>query len=258
MSEQMKACPNCGSPVAEGQAFCQTCGAPVNAAPANTYEPQTEVLQPAAPVYEQPAAPVYEQPAAPAYEQPAAPAYQQPVYQQPPYGQQPYGQQPYGQAYNPADVYTPAQPDQGKSKKKVWIILGAIAGGLLTLILLIVLLAGGGGKSGGGGSSAKRGPNFSGIYNQYCESTWASYGSDYLKVDTNPYDWDDDGIAYYEAWEAIQDINDHLGLPSWLVEDMLDTSASDGVRSESFPDQDVTVTWTYHPDEGLEVTYKAY
>ena len=113
-----------------------------------------------------------------------------------------------------------------------------------------------GGKSDSLTVTVKSGPDFKGLYNKYCNSTWASYGSDgsYLSIDTNPYDWDDDGLAYVEAYYAIEDINNALGLPSSLMNDMGETTGADGKQTETFGD--ITVSWKYHPDKGLEVTYK--
>ena len=104
----------------------------------------------------------------------------------------------------------------------------------------------------------KAGPDLKALYYKYCTSTWASYGSDgsYLSIDTNPYDQDDNGLAYPAAYYAIQDINDALGLPSSLLNDMSETTASQGKQSETFASVGITVSWTYHPDKGLEVTYK--
>lgn len=105
----------------------------------------------------------------------------------------------------------------------------------------------------------KAGPDFKALYNKYCKSTWSSYGSDgsFLSIDTNPYDIDDTGIAYIEAYLAIRNINTALGLPSSLINDMGNTTALMGRQSETFSNVGVTVTWTYHPDKGLQVTYKA-
>lgn len=104
------------------------------------------------------------------------------------------------------------------------------------------------------------GPDFKAIYNECCNSTWAEVGADgtYLSIDTNPYDLDDSGVAYWEAYYAIEYVNDAIGLPDYVLEDMVSTSASMGRQTQSFPDLGVTATWTYHPDEGLEVTYKYY
>lgn len=105
----------------------------------------------------------------------------------------------------------------------------------------------------------KAGPDFKALYSKYCKATWANNGSDgsFLSIDTNPLDWDDSGLAYPEAYEAIENINKALGLPSSLIYDMGHTTANQGKQSETFNDAGVTVTWSYHPDKGLEVVYKA-
>ena len=105
----------------------------------------------------------------------------------------------------------------------------------------------------------KLGPDFKSLYSKFCKATWSSIGADgsYLSVDTNPFDIDDYGLAYPEAYEAIQKINVALGLPSSLAYDMGHTTANQGKQSETFNNVGVTVMWTYHPDKGLEVVYKA-
>ena len=100
------------------------------------------------------------------------------------------------------------------------------------------------------------GPDFQKLYDEYCSSTWAEVGDDgsYLYIDTNPDDNEDDGLAYVEAYSAVKDVNDALELPDSLLSDMEETTGADGKQTEDF-DQ-VTVSWRYHPDKGLEVTYK--
>jgi len=103
--------------------------------------------------------------------------------------------------------------------------------------------------------TVKSGPDFKSIYNKYCDSSWSSLASDgsYLTVDTNPRDKDD--YTEIEAYYAIGDIISELGLPDSLYNDMGHTSSADGKQEESF--DDLTVSWKYHPDRGLEVTFKA-
>lgn len=98
--------------------------------------------------------------------------------------------------------------------------------------------------------------DFKSIYNEYCVAKWASVGSDnsYLSIDDNPYDSDDYYIDAADA--AIEKINRALGLPDSLYEEMLQTTWSMGKQSETYENVGVTVTWTYHPNKGLEVTYK--
>ncbi len=99
-------------------------------------------------------------------------------------------------------------------------------------------------------------PNFDGLYDDYCNSSWAEVGSDksYLEIDTNPYDIDD----YYgsDAVSAIEKLNAAMGLPDSVYRDMMNTTWSMGKQSETFEDVGIKVEWTYHPDKGLEVTYK--
>ncbi len=88
-------CPNCGSEIPEGAAFCTTCGSPVQqAAPQQPYQqaaPQ-QPYQQAAP--QQPYQQGYQQPYQQGYQQPYQQGYQQPY-------QQGY-QQPYPQNYGGA------------------------------------------------------------------------------------------------------------------------------------------------------------
>ena len=91
-------------------------------------------------------------------------------------------------------------------------------------------------------------------YDLYCDDSYAylSFDGSYLYVDTNPSDIEDETDT--DAWQAIQDINDYLGLPDSLDEQMKNTRAIDGYCEESF--DDVDVSWNYHPDTGLEVYYE--
>ena len=225
----MPFCPNCGTNVDDKAAFCANCGQKIEPiAPAAPAEPTV------APAYEAPVAPAYEAPVAPAYEQPAAPAYD-PAYQ---------GYQPYQEPFAPAP--------QKKSKKGLWIGLGCGLGGTLLIIILIIILAGGGG---GSSSPARANPadKLSSAYNIYCDYSYAdlAYDGSYLSIDTNPNDIDD----YFNssAWSAIQSVNTYLGLPASVEEQMRHTRALDG--RQTITHGNYTVTWTYHPDDGLEVMY---
>ena len=164
---------------------------------------------------------------------------------------------------------TPEAPKK-KKKKKVGLIIGLVAGGTVGLgaLALAAILVIGAITIGLGGIlgmlglgflfSADTGPDLEEIYNDHCQAVWADVASDgsYLVVDTNPYDWDDEGVAYVEAYYAIEIINNELGLPSYLFEDMGTTTSLDGKQTETFEDLGISVSWRYHPDRGLEVTYK--
>lgn len=97
------------------------------------------------------------------------------------------------------------------------------------------------------------GPDLQAIYNDYCTSTFASIASDgsYLSVDTNPSDKDD--YMDYEVYLAIVSINEALGLPESVLNRMNQTRSMDGIQSYST--DELEITWTYHPDKGLEVNY---
>ncbi len=100
--------------------------------------------------------------------------------------------------------------------------------------------------------------SFYDIYNDCnCASPWATWGVDYISIDTNPYDYDSDSSSstkyMYVALAAIKSINTKLGLPTYLYNEMMSTRALDG--RQSYSGDKVNVSWRYHPDSGLEVTY---
>ena len=74
-----------------------------------------------------------------------------------------------------------------------------------------------------------------------------------LVIDTNP---DDKIMNDYEdkAMEAIILTNSFLNLPASVGEKMAGTRALDGMQSQNCGD--FTVSWTYHPDNGLRVIYE--
>ena len=125
-----------------------------------------------------------------------------------------------------------------QKKKLPWIIGGVVA----AVVLLVVLVSGNSNKV-----------DLEKLYDKYCNAYWADVASDgsFLSIDDNPNDIDD----YYidEADDAIQAINRELGFSSSLWNDMCSTSANDGKQTQS--NDDVIVSWKYHPDRGLSVTY---
>ena len=82
-------------------------------------------------------------------------------------------------------------------------------------------------------------------------ATVAADGS-YLEIDTDP---DDTGYSTCEsdAISAILCVNAELGIPDSVAKKMSNTRAIDGMQSEVVGD--IEVTWSYHPDNGLEVVY---
>ena len=94
------------------------------------------------------------------------------------------------------------------------------------------------------------------LYGNLSDSYGWEIGSDnsYLFADTNVYDLDD--YSHYSILSAIKSMNESMGLPSSLYNDMLQTTWSMGKQTETLNNLGLTVSWTYHPDKGLEVTYK--
>ena len=110
----------------------------------------------------------------------------------------------------------------------------------------------------GGSSYSGSSVSFVTIYSECnCKSPWASYGSTYLEIDTNPYDYDGDSSAaktyLTAATTAIRSIHSKLSVPSYVYDDMLETRAMDG--TQHYYGTKVNISWTYHPDQGLEVRY---
>ena len=99
--------------------------------------------------------------------------------------------------------------------------------------------------------------DFKYIYQVYCKYPWGEVGKDgsYISIDTNPDDIDDKkyGSTMYlkEATEAIEEILKNLAFPDYVYKNMMTTSYADRKQTETVGD--VTVTWEYHPDKGLEV-----
>lgn len=86
------------------------------------------------------------------------------------------------------------------------------------------------------------------------KSQYARLGYDMMSlvIDTKP----DDSYFRYgdDAISAIVSINTYLGLPSSLTEKMSSTRALDGTQTQNCGKY--TVTWNYHPDNGLKVIYE--
>lgn len=83
----------------------------------------------------------------------------------------------------------------------------------------------------------------------YCEV--AEDGS-YLTIDPNLSDTD--GYFNDEAFEAVKATNEKLGLPDSVLEKMESTSGLDGVQTAEH--NGIIVSWSYHPNYGLEVMYE--
>lgn len=97
------------------------------------------------------------------------------------------------------------------------------------------------------------GPDFNALYNEFCSSKYAKVATDgsYLSIDTNPYDIDDS--FDYDAYTAITKINEAVELPESVLNKMEQTRSLDGMQT--YTGKEVEVSWSYHPNNGLEVIY---
>lgn len=80
---------------------------------------------------------------------------------------------------------------------------------------------------------------------------FASDGS-YIRIDTNPLDFKDHYNS--DALQLVKDVNNALGFSESLYEKMILTRALDGMQSDE--NENFKVSWTYHPDQGLNVFYE--
>lgn len=105
-------------------------------------------------------------------------------------------------------------------------------------------------------------PDFKALYEKFCDAKFAKVGDDgsYLKLDSNPQNYDSDSYYYYtytyltEVDKAVSEINNELGVPDSVIEKMNNTTWSQGIQKEEY--NTFTISWTYHPDKGFEVTYE--
>lgn len=144
---------------------------------------------------------------------------------------------------NPTITAKNGQIDAPFSSKKKKALIPIIAGVAIIAVIIIAIV-----------TSSSR-VNLKKVYDEiggdgYC-CTISSDGS-CLQIDTNPSDIDD----FYSdsAWKMVEKANEVLGLPDSLEEKMEDTTALDGRQTEKY--DNVTVSWKYHPDNGLEVIYE--
>lgn len=126
-----------------------------------------------------------------------------------------------------------------KSKKPLVIGIAVIA---VAIVIIAVVTLGGGGK------------DFNKMFGGLADMSWCYISNDgsYMKIDTNPNDID--GYIDSLAYSALRTINKDLGFSDALYSKMGETSAMDGRQTES--NDKVTVSWKYHPDSGMEVTYE--
>jgi hypothetical protein len=143
-------------------------------------------------------------------------------------------------ARSAAEVKT--QTAAGKKKKgKKKIVIPIVVLLLLVIVLISVIV------------NLQSEPKFKKVYGDI-GSTYCTLSSDglSLSIDTNPSDIDNYSSA--AAYQAVKTANADLGLPDSLLSEMTETRAIDGRQTETYGK--ITVSWTYHPDQGLEIIYK--
>lgn len=98
-------------------------------------------------------------------------------------------------------------------------------------------------------------PDLAAIYDMAQKKECVTLSGDGLSltIDTNP----DDKEDYFstDALDFIQVVNHELGLPDAVYERMVSTRALDGTQTADY--DNVFVSWSYHPDNGLKVIYEA-
>lgn len=152
---------------------------------------------------------------------------------------------------NPAIAQYNATVTAPKRNKALPFIIGGICTAVVATLIIILVAIGGGSDS---SSSKPKTLNFRKEFSDISSESWCEIASDgsYMRLDTNPYD-EDDHIDL-EAWEAIQEVNSKLGFTDALSEKMGETRAMDGRQTDE--NSKCKVSWSYHPDSGLEVLYE--
>lgn len=96
--------------------------------------------------------------------------------------------------------------------------------------------------------------DFNQMYGDLKGRTWCTIASDgtWMQLDTNPFN-EEDGFELL-AWSKIKSVLNDLNFPSSVAEEMNQTRSLDGRQSASTDKYEVS--WSYHPDNGLEALFK--
>ena len=114
------------------------------------------------------------------------------------------------------------------------------------------------------GKENKKAQSFEKFYIETCASNdlWAKISADgkTLSMDTIPYDGeydylpgliDDDFLS--EVLHAIEILHQDYNIPSYVYEQLIQTSSADG--RQRYEGDNIVVWWTYSQTKGLEITY---
>lgn len=137
-----------------------------------------------------------------------------------------------------------ANPSVAKAKnRKKPLIVGIIVGVVVLAVVLTVVCV----------HVMKMKKDFKDMYGDFGGERWCTIASDgsYMKIDTNPNDVED--YVEYSAWNKIKSVCKELGFSDAVIAKMESTSSLSGRQSES--NDKYEVSWTYHPDNGLEVIF---
>lgn len=136
-----------------------------------------------------------------------------------------------------------AAPQQKKSAAP--LIIGIVAGVAALFIAAVVIIFVMVGLTGN--------RDFNDMYSDISSNSWCTIADDgtWMKLDTNPYDIEDSFNT--QAWTQIKTVLDDLGFASAVSEEMMETRSIDGRQSASADGYEVS--WSYHPDDGLEVLF---
>ena len=97
------------------------------------------------------------------------------------------------------------------------------------------------------------------VYDEYCGgsgSIWAELSDNgkTLSVDIEEDDMTKiDAMLMESRWKNIKSINSALNLPESLNQKLNKTRAIDGRQTETY--DNIEVSWSYHPNQGLEIIY---
>lgn len=94
---------------------------------------------------------------------------------------------------------------------------------------------------------------YNALYEEFGWSACYTLGSDksYLQVDTNPFDINN---YYYEQnIQILKSTVTALKLPDYIYQRMLKTNALQGRQEATV--NGINVSWTYHPNKGLEAIF---
>ena len=135
------------------------------------------------------------------------------------------------------------KPNFFAAHKKLCILVAAAVVAIAAIVVLIICLCSGGKK------------DSRDMYADLARNDWCEIGKDgsWMSLDTNP----DDGGYYAENFAAmgtIEKVNRELGFNDSVYQEMKQTRSIDGRQRVS--NDDYEITWSYHPDDGLEVLYK--